>query len=86
MAAWREGDPERLAEIVFRDLETYRGFFEALIFARNRRWLPELERLAASGEPAMVIVGAGHLVGEHGLVALLRRRGHEVVQVVEPAG
>jgi uncharacterized protein YbaP (TraB family) len=86
MEAWRDGDADRLAELVFRDIESYLGIFEALMFARNRKWLPELERIAASGEPAMVIVGAGHLVGDHGLVALLRRRGHRVVQVEAGSG
>lgn len=51
---------------------------EALLAERNAAWLPRLE--AALGEPgsAFAAFGAGHLVGEDGVVALLRGRGWEV--------
>ena len=50
---------------------------ERLLAARNRRWLPRLERyLAARG--AFVAVGVSHLAGEQGLPALLARAGYAV--------
>jgi len=54
--------------------------FQAIFGARNERWIPFLERLAAEGG-AFVAVGAGHLIGKDGLVALLRARGYHVARV-----
>src|SRR5690606_22766311 len=50
---------------------------ETLLAARNRKWLPRLERyLAARG--AFVAVGVSHLAGEDGLPAMLARAGYAV--------
>lgn len=52
---------------------------ETLLAARNRRWLPRLERyLAAKG--AFVAVGVSHLAGAQGLPAMLERAGYGVAR------
>jgi len=48
---------------------------------RNMRWVPQIARLLQGKENAMVIVGLGHLVGDDGLVTLLRARGYAVHQM-----
>ena len=48
---------------------------------RNLRWIPQLTRLIEGHENALVIVGLGHLVGDDGLVHLLRARGYSVRQL-----
>jgi uncharacterized protein YbaP (TraB family) len=48
---------------------------------RNVRWIPQLVRLIEGKENALVIVGMGHLVGDDGLVSLLRARGYSVRQM-----
>ena len=47
--------------------------------ARNAAWIPRLE--AAFAQPGFhaAVFGAGHLLGEDGVVALLRARGWTVV-------
>jgi hypothetical protein len=47
---------------------------EALMAARNRAWLPVIEAAAAEG-PVMAAVGALHLSGREGVLALLQRAG-----------
>ena len=55
---------------------------EILIVRRNHAMAARFaERLAAGAKPLMV-VGAGHLVGEDGVPALLRARGLSVEQVM----
>jgi tetratricopeptide (TPR) repeat protein len=53
---------------------------EMLFKRRNRAWIPALEKLAVTGH-AFVAVGAGHLVGPDGVVALLRAKGYKVTRV-----
>jgi uncharacterized protein YbaP (TraB family) len=47
------------------------------LLARNRSWIPALEKAHAAGG-AFVAVGALHLVGEGSVVELLRARGFTV--------
>jgi uncharacterized protein len=52
---------------------------EKLLAARNRQWLPQLERYLASGG-AFVAVGVSHLAGDSGLPAMLARAGYTVAR------
>ncbi len=65
-------DPEEMAE----DPEE----IEALLFARNRRWMDTLVPTFARGG-AFVAVGAAHHVGDDGLLPLLRKAGFTVTRV-----
>jgi uncharacterized protein YbaP (TraB family) len=56
---------------------------EALLGARNRRWLPQIERYLAGGG-AFIAVGLGHLLGDDGLPAMLARAGHPVERRTAP--
>jgi hypothetical protein len=55
--------------------------FERLLVERNRNWLPKLEALFSRSGRAFVVVGAAHLVGPDGLIALLKAKGYQVEQV-----
>ncbi len=80
-AAWQEGDAAALEAEAFGQRDRYSAFYAGLLDARNRAWLPQVEALlTGSDDDALVVVGAGHLIGEAGLVALLRARGHVVEQ------
>lgn len=55
---------------------------ETMLYARNRAWLPAIERyLAREGGGAFVAVGLGHLIGEQGVPALLAASGYLVERV-----
>ena len=53
---------------------------DVLLGARNRAWVPTL-RPALDAGGAFVAVGAGHMLGDAGLVALLRAEGFTVTQL-----
>lgn len=53
---------------------------EALLFTRNRNWIPRIEKIAKE-KPTFFGVGAGHLPGAQGVLALLRERGYTVEPV-----
>jgi len=56
---------------------------EAMLWARNRRWVPAIERYLGDGG-AFIAVGLGHLIGEQGVPALLAKAGYSVERVPKP--
>jgi hypothetical protein len=83
-AAWRGGDAPALEALLFRPLTEYTSlavFYDRLFFDRNRTMTATIERLAAEGGTWFVVVGAGHLVGKRGIVAMLADRGYSVRQL-----
>ena len=51
--------------------------FEAIIKNRNAKWIAQLPNLMQNGS-LFIAVGAGHLVGEDGLIEQLKAKGYEV--------
>ena len=53
------------------------GNDEVMLFTRNQKWIPRIRRIA-SAKPTFFAVGAAHLGGERGVIALLRKEGFQV--------
>lgn len=53
---------------------------EALIYGRNADWAAKLPAIMQA-KPTFLAVGAAHLPGERGLLALLRKAGYDVTPV-----
>jgi uncharacterized protein len=81
LAAWASGDSRTIEAAFLNDMQSHPKAYDALLKQRNLRWLPKLEGLLAGRGPALVAVGAGHLVGPDGIVALLRAKGYQIKQV-----
>jgi uncharacterized protein YbaP (TraB family) len=80
-AAWRRGDVEMLRELLRKGAAEAPALFKKLTVDRNRRWLPEIEKMLQDRErDYLVVAGALHMVGRDGLVELLRSRGYKVEQ------
>jgi uncharacterized protein YbaP (TraB family) len=79
--AWKAGDAKAIEQVVLRDLTSEPEMYQRLLVARNRTWLPKIEALFARPHPAFVVVGAAHLVGRDGLLAMLRAKGYSVTQL-----
>lgn len=83
--AWRQGDPKALEAVLQRlDPERSRPLQQRFVTRRNTAWLPRILELLRRRDDTLVVVGALHLIGEQGLVALLRRRGLQV-EPISPA-
>jgi uncharacterized protein len=78
--SWRAGDAPAVERIVLKDLQQEPRLYQRLLVERNRNWLPKLEALFSRKRPAFVVVGAAHLVGNDGLLALLKAKGYAVEQ------
>lgn len=60
------------------------GSEDALLFNRNRNWIPVMEAAMQNGK-VLFAVGAGHLSGAAGVIQLLRDRGYTVKGMRETA-
>ena len=81
-AAWRGGDGAALATLLLREYRRFPTLYEALVYRRNRDWVPQVEALLQRGDDSLVVVGAMHLVGRQGLIELLRlREAHDPAAV-----
>jgi uncharacterized protein len=78
--AWQAGDLLAVERIVLQDLKQDPQMYQRLLVERNRNWLPKLEALFARRGHAFVVVGAAHLVGPDGLLAMLKAKGYSVEQ------
>jgi uncharacterized protein YbaP (TraB family) len=81
MSAWRRGDVDALARLTRGAYGDFPAFGERILGARNRQWLPKLEGYLKSGQTYFVVVGAAHLGGSDGLLALMRARNCKVEQL-----
>lgn len=84
VAAWQAGDARRLEQTVhasFRgDTQAQAVTMEKLNDRRNRAMATKVRGYLASGKPHFVVVGALHLVGNSGIIALLQKQGVRVEQ------
>lgn len=72
---WRNNNSAEL-EALLRDMRRdYPQVYQRIVSTRNRAWVPLLLQRFRSGRPQLVMVGAAHLIGPDGLVALLRAQG-----------
>lgn len=80
MATYKKQDINALYENIKKSSFGTEQFEEVLLTNRNRAWIDKISRL--SGEKAMFYaVGAGHLGGPNGVIALLRGKGFTVIPV-----
>ena len=73
---WRTGDYEGFVSYHIQNVNIFPGLHRD----RNEKWLPRM--IAAMREkPTMFVFGSAHLIGEHGIIQMLRASGYEVEQV-----
>jgi hypothetical protein len=80
-AFWKAGDLAGIERLVLADVKEDPVVYERLLVARNRAWLPKIEALFSRPRHAFVVVGAAHLVGPDGLLAMLKAKGYQLVQM-----
>jgi len=80
LAAWQAGDAPTIEKMLLMSFADNPAAYNSLITERNRNWMPQLEACLKRSSPCFVIVGAAHIVGPQGLLAMLRQRGYRVEQ------
>ncbi len=87
MTAWRTGDVEALGKLMIDlgDGETneLQPVYDAMITKRNYGMAEKVAAMIDQGGVHFVVVGAGHLIGEEGLVRLLGDQDRFEVRQIE---
>jgi uncharacterized protein YbaP (TraB family) len=77
--AWRAGDAAQLDRLLLTDKRQrhpeFELLYEKLFDERNRAMTEKIAGFLSGSGRYFVVVGAGHLVGEEGIISLLERRG-----------
>ena len=79
--AWTSGDTKAMESILTRSVSEDRRLsfiLEKLIYERNRKMVSKIEDYLKEKETYFVIVGAGHLVGDRGIIEILKGKGYLV--------
>jgi uncharacterized protein YbaP (TraB family) len=86
LGAWSSGDIDRLTA----DLNGIFGVSpeaeDLLVARRNRTWLSTINPLLQRPGTAMVTVGAAHIGGSAGLIALICGEGYRVEKLLDSGG
>jgi uncharacterized protein YbaP (TraB family) len=82
LEAWRTGDLDSIEEEMIGPMKTAApSAYKALIVDRNADWVGQIEKIMAGSDDYFIAVGAGHFMGEDGVVEMLKRKGYAVERV-----
>ena len=80
--AWKKGDVKTIESITFdekiKEFPEFKKIFEQLFDKRNISMAQKIESYLGKKNTYFVVVGAGHLVSDAGIVALLNKKGYSV--------
>ena len=82
--AWSSGDTKGVESIMTRSVNEDRrlsSIYERLVYERNINMALKIEDLLRGKETCFVVVGAGHLVGEKGIVEKLKSKDYLIEQL-----
>ncbi|WP_421282256.1 TraB/GumN family protein [Aeromonas taiwanensis] len=85
MTAWQRGDEATLISLLKEEMappKLQAWLEQTLLAERNRNWIKKWPDLP---NESFIVVGALHLYGEHGLLALLEQQGWHITPLTEPA-
>jgi uncharacterized protein len=76
---YKKQDLQQLNEMTTSD-EDYGDYEDVMLKKRNSNWISVIIK-AMKQKPSFFAVGAAHLVGDHGVIYLLRQKGYKVTPV-----
>lgn len=79
--AWASGDEAALSGLMEMGFEANSDLRAAILGRRNQRWVGPILNQIQGGKRPFVAVGAGHMAGDDGLIALLAARGYTATRI-----
>ncbi|HMO41494.1 MAG TPA: TraB/GumN family protein [Saprospiraceae bacterium] len=77
---YKDQKMERIQESAGTYFAELEAIEKALLEDRNRKWIPQIEKLIKKN-PTFFAVGAAHLGGKTGVIALLRAKGYKLTPI-----
>lgn len=74
LEAYRQGDVATMETLSFKDKDEKPQMYEKLFYMRNAAWVPQIVSQSEKGNTFFAF-GAGHLLGERGVLDLLEKQG-----------
>jgi uncharacterized protein YbaP (TraB family) len=85
VSVWKRGDAPALQKLMVDDEVAkhpeFRPVYERLLDHRNHAMAEQIDGFLRGAQRSFVVVGAAHLVGDQGIVALLEKRGYKLQQL-----
>jgi uncharacterized protein len=80
--AWAKGDLVVITQqMVSESIARYPQFHKTIFTDRNAKWVPKLENYLSQKGTTFVAVGAGHYLGDGGLLDLMAQKGYKIKRV-----
>ena len=76
--AYKSQNLKALLEVFNKQITEYE--YNAFVLVRNRNWVEQIKELLPE-QSTIFVVGSGHLLGDDGLITLLKDRGFKVKPV-----
>ena len=80
MKAWKTGNGGALEKLLNDAVREQPALFKRMLTDRNKSWMQRIEGWLNGGKNVVIIVGSAHLVGDEGVVELLRKKGFKITQ------
>ena len=80
---WQRGDAKAFDKIMSMPLQTDPGLkdiYDDLIIKRNYKMTEKIEGFLKTKKNYFIVVGSGHVVGEEGIISLLKQKGYKLTQ------
>jgi uncharacterized protein YbaP (TraB family) len=81
VALYKRQNISALYDLTMKSEYGLEGNAEIMLFDRNKKWIPRIQKMIGE-KPTFFAVGAAHLGGEKGVIALLREQGFKVRPVL----
>jgi uncharacterized protein len=81
---WKAGDAKGMESLLVKSIQEDQALtdvYEKILYERNRDMVSKIEGFLKTAETYFVIIGAGHLVGDRGIIELLRKKGYLIEQM-----
>jgi uncharacterized protein YbaP (TraB family) len=77
--AWKAGDNDELKKVALTPWKAgFPELYNTMLVKRNNKWLPKIEEMLQTKEIEFVMFGALHMVGDDGVLKLLKDRGYTI--------
>ena len=78
--AWATGNTTTIERLMLKDMMSSPELYQKLLVDRNQNWIEPIETCLRQNANCLVVVGAAHLIGPHGVPTLLQKKGYKVEQ------